>query len=394
MKKTIRDYNLDNKKVIIRCDLNVPIIDNKIYDDNRIKMSLQTIKYAVDHSAKVIILSHLGRIKSEEDKKNNSLLIVSKRLGELINKKVKFINETSGEKVILAVQNMKAKDIIMLENTRFEDYPLKKESNNDDELSKFWAGLADIFIDDAFAVAHRSHASNVGIAKYLPSGIGFLMEKEIKSLKYISSNPEKPFIAILGGSKMKDKIKVIKKIADKADYLLLAGGIANTFLKALGEDVGKSVYDLDSIDTCKKLLSNYKEKIVLPVDFYTNYEYENTLNPIYISNTCIPNNLMALDIGDKTLKLFEKYIKCCKSIFINGPLGVSEFSGFSNGTKQIFKYIKENNKKTIIGGGDSAASAINFGYKDAFYHISTGGGASLEYIYNNNLPGIKVIDEK
>lgn len=394
MIKSIRDYKLDNKKVIIRCDLNVPIKDGVIQDDNRIKESIKTIKYAIDNNAKVIILSHLGRIKTKEDLENNSLKIVCQRLSDLLNINVKFIGQTRGSVVEDAVSNLKCKEVILLENTRFEDYPNKYESNNDYELGKYWASLGDIFINDAFATSHRTHASNVGIASNINSGIGFLVEKEINMLSNIKDNPKKPFIVIMGGAKISDKIKIIDNLINKADYILLGGGLANTFLKAKGIDIKSSLYDKDSIDYCKNVLKNYGDKLILPVDCYGSSSYKDKLEVKYSSVDNISDEIMALDIGPNTIELFKKYINLAETIFWNGPVGVSEFSDFEYGTKSLLEILKKSNKQVIIGGGDSASSAIRFGYKNAFSHISTGGGASLEFIEGKILPAIDIIDKR
>lgn len=394
MKKTIKDFDINNKKVIIRCDLNVPMKDGKILDDNRIIESLETIKYAISNNAKVIILSHLGRIKEESDKKDKSLYEVSLRLSELLNKNVLFINETCGSVVEEKINNMKPGDVILLENTRFEDYPERLESSNDEELGKYWASLGDIFINDAFGTCHRSHASNVGIASNIPSGIGFLVEKELKMLGDNLNNPNKPFIAILGGAKMNDKIKVIDKLIEKCDYLILGGGIANTFLTAKGYDLGKSIYDLESINHAKDLINKYNDKIILPVDGYASLEYQDNIEVKYVKLDDMDKNLMVLDIGPESIKLFSKYLDNCKTVFLNGPVGVSEFNNFEYGTKELLKKLSSIDATVIIGGGDSASSVVRFGYKNSFSHISTGGGASLEFIEGKNMPGIDVIDEK
>ena len=393
MIKTLRDINLNNKSVIIRCDLNVPLKDGKILDDNRIKESLKTIKYVLDKNAKVIILSHLGRIKSEEDIKKNSLLPVSYRLSELLNKKVKFIPQTRGLVFEETVNNMDFGDVVLVENTRFEDYPDKKESKNDEELGKYWASFGDIFINDAFGTAHRLHASNAAIARNLPSAVGFLVEKEIKMLSSVLNEPDKPYAVIMGGAKMNDKIKIIDKLIKKADYLLLGGGIANTFLKALDYDLKKSIYDEESVLHAKNLLEKYKEKIILPVDGYGSTDYSDNLSVSYCNIDDIKDDIMILDIGPKTLELFSKYIKDAKTVFWNGPVGVSEFKNFEYGTKSLCEVLKQSDAKVVIGGGDSAAAAIRFGYKDSFEHISTGGGASLEFIEKNSLPAIKLMEE-
>lgn len=394
MKKTIKDFDIDNKRVIIRCDFNVPIKDGVIEDDNRIINSIPTIKYAVDNNAKVILLSHLGRIKNEEDKKHNSLMPVAKRLEELLGKRVKFISETRGRVVENEINKMNKKDVVLLENTRFEDYPDKKESSNDKELGSYWASLGDIFINDAFGTAHRSHASNVGIASNIQSGIGFLIEKEIKMLGSVLNEPKRPYTVILGGAKMNDKIKVINNLIEKCDYLLLGGGIANTFLVAKGYDLKKSVYDKESLDYAKELLDKYNDKIILPVDGYGTYEFKDSKNKEYFLLNNVKDDIMILDIGEKTIELYDKYIKKSKTIFLNGPVGVFEFDNFSYGTKELLKRLHAYNINVIVGGGDSAFAAIKFGYKNKFTHISTGGGASLEYIEGKKLPGIEIIDNK
>lgn len=394
MKKTIKDVNIDNKTLIIRCDFNVPIKDGKILDDNRIVMSLKTINYALDHNCKIVLLSHLGRIKSEDDKKNNSLYIVSKRLEELLNKKVEFINETRGDVLTNSVKNMKEKDIILVQNTRYEDYPDKLESGCDDKLGRYWASLGDIFINDAFGTCHRKHASNVGISKYIPSAVGFLVEKELNELSNALSNPKRPYVVIMGGAKVNDKIKVIDKLIKKCDYLLVGGGIANTFLKSMGYDLKKSIYDDTSLDYCKNLLEEYKDKIILPVDGYSSTEYKDNLEVKYSMLNEVPENYMVLDIGPLSIELFSKYIKDAKTVFYNGPVGVSEFKNFEYGTKNLLELLNKSNADVIIGGGDSAAAAIRFGYKDKFKHISTGGGASLELIEGKKLPAIEAIDDK
>lgn len=393
MKKTIRDFELCDKKVLIRCDLNVPIENGIILDDNRIKESLKTINYAIEKKAKVILLSHLGRIKTEEDKKNNSLFIVSKRLEELLGRKVKFINETRGSVLENAINEMNPGDVILMENTRYEDLDGKKESSNDAELGKYWAGLGDIFINDAFGTAHRSHASNVGISSNLPSGIGFLVEKELNMLS-ITLKPDKPYITIMGGSKMKDKIHVMDKLVKDSDYVLLGGGIANTFLVARGVDVKSSVYDKESIGHARKLLEEYPNKIILPVDGYGSKEYKDGLEVYYGDVNEVEDGVLILDLGPKTLEVYKKYIKLAKTVFWNGPIGVYFFKNFENGTKNLCEILKNSKANVVIGGGDSAAAAINFGYKDSFYHISTGGGASLEFVEGKKLPGIESIDDK
>lgn len=394
MKKTIEDFNLSHKKVIIRCDLNVPMQDGEILDDNRIKESVATIKYAIDNNAKVILLSHLGRIKSEEDKKDRSLLPVARRLSELIDKEVKFVPETRGSVLINTIEKMKDKDVILIENTRFEDAKENKESSNDEELGKYWASLGDIFINDAFGTCHRAHASNVGIASHLPSGIGFLVKKELDMLGTTLNEPKRPYVVIAGGAKMTDKIKVLDKLIKKADYVLLGGGIANTFLVAKGFDLKASIYDKESIQTAKEMLQKHEKKIILPLDGYGSFEYKDKIDVEYCTVDKVPDNIMILDIGPKTIELFSKYIMKSKTVFWNGPVGVSEFENFSFGTKEICKILKNSKAQVVVGGGDSAAAAIRFGYKESFKHVSTGGGASMEYIEGKLLPGIEVIEDK
>ena len=391
MKKSIRDFELKNKKVIIRVDFNVPIKDNKILDDNRIIMSLKTIKYAIESGAKVILMSHLGRIKTKEDKENNSLKIVSKRLSELLNKEVIFVDETRGKKLEAAIDKLNSGEVLLMENTRFEDLDGKLESSNDEALGKYWASLGDIFINDAFGTSHRSHASNVGIATNLDSGIGFLIEDEVNNLSIVN-NPKIPFCVILGGAKVSDKIGVIKNLVNKCDYIIVGGGMAYTFLKAQNINIGSSLLDEDSIDFCKEMLSKYEDKIILPVDAIVSKEFDK--DTTLKNNEEFDDDDIALDIGDKSIEIFKDILDKCNTVVWNGPLGYSEVEKYSKGTKEILKYLSDKEKIVIIGGGDTASAAINFGYKESFTHISTGGGASLEFLEGKTLPGIEVIDEK
>ena len=394
MKKTIRDFDLNGKKVIIRVDFNVPIKNGIIEDDNRIKESLTTIKYAIDNNAKVILLSHLGRIKTIEDKINNTLLPVSKRLEELLNKKVIFIDETRGSKLEIAINNLKEKDVLLIENTRFEDLDGKLESGNDDNLGKYWANLGDIFINDAFGTCHRAHASNVGISKYLPNGVGFLVEKEINIIGKAIKNPDRPFTVILGGSKVSDKINVIENLGKIADYILIAGGMSYTFLKAKNLEIGSSLLDEENIDFCKKMLDEYPNKIILPIDSIVSSTIENSNDAKTKSISNFDSNDIGVDIGQKTIELFKKYLDKSKTIIWNGPVGIFEVDGFDFGTKSICEILKQSKGITILGGGDTASAAINFGYKNDFTHISTGGGSSLEMLEGKVLPGVDIIEEK
>lgn len=394
MKKTIEDFNLKDKKVIIRVDFNVPMNGDKITDDNRIKQSLKTIEYAIKEDAKVILLSHLGRVKEEADKIKNDLKPVAFRLGELLKKEVKFIPETRGELVEKAISDMNSGDIILLQNTRYEDLDGKKESKNDADLGKYWASLGDIYINDAFGTAHRAHASNVGIASNLPSGVGFLIEKELKIMKEAIDHPKRPFTIILGGSKVSDKIGVIENLVKIADHLLIGGAMAYTFLKAAGFEIGKSLLDEENIEFCKKMLEEYSDKIVLPIDSVNALE----INEDASFRQCFINEIkedeIGLDIGYGTIKLFKNYLQDSKTIIWNGPVGYSELENFSNGTKGLLEVLKNSEATTIIGGGDTASAAINFGYEDALDHISTGGGASLELLEGKELPGIICIEDK
>lgn len=394
MKKTIRDYELNGKKVIIRVDFNVPIKDGIITDDNRIVSSLPTINYAIENGAKVILLSHLGRIKEENDKKDKSLKKVSDRLSELLNKKVIFIDETRGKKLENEVNNLKNGDVLLIENTRFEDLDGKKESKNDEELGKYWASLGDIYINDAFGTSHRSHASNVGIASNLPSGIGFLIEKELNVLEKAIKDPKRPLSVILGGSKVSDKIGVIENLVNIADYILIGGGMAYTFLKAKGLPIGKSLLDEENIDFCKKMLEMYPNKIILPIDTVNAKEIKDDAEYTerFVNDT--KEDEIGLDIGHGTVKLFSQYLNESNTIIWNGPVGMFEIDAFSNGTKELCEVITNTKAETIIGGGDTGAAIIKLGFKDKVSHISTGGGASLELLEGKTLPGIEIINEK
>ena len=394
MKKTIKDYDIKGKKVIIRCDLNVPIEKGIITDDNRIKESLKTIKAVIRKGGRVIVLSHLGRVKEEKDKEKYTLKPVANRLSELLKRKVTFIDKTRGKEVEKIINNMKNRDVVMLENTRFEDLNGEKESKNNASLARYWASLGDIFINDAFGTAHRKHASNVGIAKRLPNAIGYLIRKEIEFLDNATRNPKRPYVVILGGSKVTDKIKVIDNLAKKADYILIGGAMAFTFLKASGFKVGKSIVDKDAIEYCTNLLNKYEDKIILPIDIVTSTktdENENT-NTRFINE--IENNEIGLDIGPRTIKVFKHYLDDARTIVWNGPVGYFELKPFRDGTKKLLDIISNVNAITIIGGGDTASAAINLGYQDKISHISTGGGASLEMLEGKELPAIKVINEK
>ena len=371
--KTLRDLNIDNKKVIIRCDLNVPIEDNKITDNTRIVKSLKTINYAINNGAKVILMSHLGRIKTPEDKAKNSLRIVSTELSRLLGQNVYFC--TWEEDINKAINDNK---IVLLENTRYFDLDNKKESNCDEELSKYFASFGDVFVNDAFGTAHRENASNVGISKYLDSCNGFLIEEEVNNLKKLD-NPERPFTVIMGGKKVSDKIKLISNLINKVDYLLVGGAMVYTFLKAEGKEIGASFLEEDYIDYCKELLSNNRDKIVLISDNFI--ELDKCINIEDMSKEDI-----GFDIGIESVKTFSEVISKSKTIFFNGSLGFVE-GGYTYGTKNILEALNKDNKLVVIGGGDTV-SACNELLSDNNFIISTGGGASLEYLQGNKLPGI------
>ena len=389
--KLIKELNIDNKKVIIRCDFNVPMKDGKIVDDTRIKGALETINYCLEKNCKIILLSHLGRVKEESDLEKNNLLPVANRLSELLNKPVLFCKTTRGQELDSLVKDMKEKDIVLIQNTRYEDLDGKKESGNDDELAKYWASLGDVFINDAFGTIHRAHASNVGIARYLPSAAGFLVEKEINALK-ILDNPERPYIVILGGAKVSDKIGVIENLVKKADKILIGGGMAFTFLKASGKEIGKSILDEENIDFCKSILENNQDKIILPIDCAVTTEYSEE-EPYKLKDISdISKDEMGLDIGTKTSQLFKDILKNAGIVVWNGPLGVYEFEKYIKNTNEILKFLVENNIKTILGGGDIVEASEKVGYKEKVFHASTGGGATLEYLEGKKLPGLEVLE--
>ena len=387
---TLKDLNIENKKVIIRLEFNVPIKDGKIIDDTRIVGALKTITYCVEKRAKIILLSHLGRVKEEADLEKNNLAPVAIRLSELLNKKVIFIDKTRGEELETAVSNMENEDIILVQNTRYEDLDGKKESKNDPELGAYWASLGDVFINDAFGTIHRAHASNCGIATHLPSAFGYLIEKELTALSLLD-NPPHPFVVVLGGAKVADKIGVIENLVTKADKILIGGGMAFTFLKANEIEIGKSLLDEENIEFCKNILSKYKDKIVLPIDTAVTNEYTNDEEYRVKKVTEIAENEMGLDIGPATKDLFAECLKDASVVVWNGPLGVYEFSKYKKHTDELLKYIVDNNIKSILGGGDIVAAASTAGYKDKVYHASTGGGATLEYLEGKTLPGIEAI---
>ena len=388
--KTIKDLNIDNKTVIIRCDFNVPIKEGEIVDDTRIVGALPTIEYCIDRDCKIILLSHLGRVKEEADLAKNDLSPVADRLSKLLKKDILFSEKTRGEELEAIVKSLEAGDIVLVQNTRYEDLDGKKESKNDEELGAYWASLGDVFINDAFGTIHRAHASNVGIASHIESGVGFLIEKELNALS-ILDNPERPFVVVLGGAKVADKIGVIENLVTKADKILIGGGMAFTFLKAKGYEIGKSLLDEENIGFCIKILEDYPDKIVLPLDFAVTHEFTNDEEYRLKNAYQIAKDEMGLDIGEETLSLYESILKEAKSVIWNGPLGVYEFEKYKKNTDELLKYVVDNNIKVILGGGDIVAAATQAGYKDKVYHASTGGGATLEYLEGKTLPGLEAI---
>ena len=398
-KKTLKDLDVKGKKVLVRVDFNVPIKDGIITNDNRITAALPTLKYILENGGRVIAFSHLGKVKEEADKASKTLAPVAKRLEELLEKPVKFIPETRGSELEKAVSELKDGEILMFENTRFEDLDGKKESKNDPELGKYWASLGDVFVNDAFGTAHRAHASNVGIASNIKdSAVGFLVEKEIKFIGGAVDNPERPLVAILGGAKVSDKIGVIENLLDKADKVIIGGGMMFTFLKAEGKNTGSSLLEADKVELAASLIKKAKEKnveLLLPIDTVVAKEFKNDTEFKTVSVDDIEDGWMGLDIGEKSVELFKKALKGAKTVVWNGPMGVFEMENFAKGTIGVCKAIAElSDAKTIIGGGDSAAAAIQLGFADKFSHISTGGGASLEYLEGKVLPGVAAISDK
>ena len=394
-KKTVKDIDLKDKKVLVRVDFNVPLKDGVITDDTRIKAALPTINYVLEQGGKAILFSHLGRVKTEEDKEGKSLAPVVKRLGELLGKEVTFVPETRGEQLEEAIRNMKDGDVVVFENTRFEDVDGKKESKNDTELGKYWASLGDVFVNDAFGTAHRAHASNVGIASTgIPTVAGFLMEKEIKFIGEAVEEPKRPMIAILGGAKVSDKIGVIENLIPKADKILIGGGMTYTFYEAKGIKIGNSLVEADKVELAKELIEKAGDKLVLPIDNVCAPEFSNDVETQVIEGD-IPDGLMALDIGPASVKLFADTLQGAKTVVWNGPMGVFEMSNFAKGTIGVCEAIANlEGATTIIGGGDSAAAAEQLGFADKFTHISTGGGASLELLEGKELPGLAAINDK
>lgn len=392
-KKTVRDIDVQGKKVLVRCDFNVPMDENKnITDNRRIVAALDTIKYLLENNSKIILCSHLGRPKGEVNPKY-SLLPVAKELSRLLGKEVKLAKDVVGEDATNLTNNMAEGDIVLLENVRFE----AGEEKNDEELSKKFASFAEVYVNDAFGTAHRAHSSTTGVASYLPAVSGFLIEKELKFLGSSLENPERPFVAILGGAKVSDKIGVIDSLLEKVDTLIIGGGMAYTFFKSMGYQVGNSLCELDKLDLAKSLMEKAEAKgvkLMLPIDNKVGKEFSNDTESKFVNSTEIPADWEGLDIGPKTIEMYAEELRNAKTVVWNGPLGAFEMEQFANGTNSIAKILSEVDATTIVGGGDSAAAVEKAGLASKFTHISTGGGASLEFLEGKKLPGIECLQDK
>ncbi|NQT06470.1 MAG: phosphoglycerate kinase [Candidatus Omnitrophica bacterium] len=391
-KKSVRDFDLKGKRVLIRADFNVPLDDKlNITDDTRIRAALPTVKYVLDGGGSVILMSHLGRPKGEV-KEELRLTPVADRLSKLLKKDVKRLNDCIGSGVKEAVSAIKPGDVILLENLRFH----KEETKNDPSFAKELASLGDIYVNDAFGTCHRAHASTEGVTKFLPAASGFLVEKEIEYFERLIQNPEKPYIAILGGAKVSDKIQVFERLMDNVDTILIGGAMAYTFLKSQGIGVGGSKLESDKLDLAKSILENARKKnvnLVLPIDHIVADKLANDANTKEVGRE-IPDGLIGLDIGTKTIDKFKEILKGAKTVVWNGPVGFFEMDKFSNGTREIARFLAGSKATTVIGGGDTAAAIMNLGLQDKMSHISTGGGASLEYLEGKVLPGVAALNDK
>ncbi len=376
--KYIEDFDVQNKKVILRLDLNVTIKDGVILDDTKIKKSIPTIKYLLNNNAKILIMSHLGKVKSEEDKLDKSLSIVAESLKNLMNEDVYFVNKTRGEELERALDNHR---LVLMENTRFEDVDGKKESGCDEDLSSYWASLGEVFVNDAFGTTHRRHASNYGISTILPSAYGFLINEELIGLDPIINNIKRPFTVIMGGAKVDDKVALIETLLEESDYILVGGGIANTFLKSAGYNIGTSLYSEEYVDKISVLISKYQDKIIMPIDVVVK-EYDQ----IYKTDiNSITTDSAIYDIGDKTIAKYKEYIQKSETIFVNGTMGLYEDEHFRNGTEHLYQELSQVDAIKIAGGGDAVASINKLNYADVFDFLSTGGGATLEYIVEKHI---------
>ncbi len=394
-KRTLKELEVKGKRVLVRCDFNVPLDENgNITDDRRIRSSLPTINYLIENGAKVILMSHLGRPKGEPNPKL-SLAPVAKRLSELLGKEVIFAKDDRvvSDEVKEIVSDMKEKDVVLLENTRFR----KEETKNEEGFAKELASLGDIYVNDAFGTCHRAHASNVGVSNYLPSAVGFLVEKEITVMGKALENPERPFVAILGGAKVSDKIGVIENLLNKVDSILIGGGMSYTFLKAQGYEIGTSIVELEKLELANEIMKKANEKnvkLMLPVDVVVAKEFKNDTEFKTVSIDEIPADMMGMDMGQKSIEMFSDEIRKAKTVIWNGPMGVFEMENFKKGTEAIAKVLAEIDATTIVGGGDSASAVEKAGLASKMTHISTGGGASLEFLEGKVLPGIAAIDDK
>lgn len=394
MKKTVKDIDVKGKKALVRCDFNVPMQDGKITDDIRITSALPTIKYLIEQGAKVILMSHMGRPKGEA-KMEFSLKPVADRLAELLKQEITFISvpEVVNQQVADAAEKLEEGQVMLLENVRFR----KEETKNEAGFAKELAQLGDIFVNDAFGTAHRAHCSTAGVADYLPAVSGFLIEKEVKFLGEALEHPKRPFVAIMGGAKVGDKIPVIENLLKKVDALVIGGGMSYTFFKAMGMEIGKSILDAESLELAGQLIKRAETagvKLILPVDVVCAKEFDNDSEVTTCGWDEIPEDRMGMDIGSKSVQLISEELKKAKTVVWNGPMGVFEMSNFAQGTKAVAESLANSSAITIIGGGDSAAAVEQFGYGDKMTHISTGGGASLEFLEGKTLPGIAVLEEK
>ena len=394
MKKTIRDIDVSGKRVLVRCDFNVPMQDGKITDDIRITSALPTVKYLIENNAKVILMSHMGRPKGEP-KPEFSLKPVADRLSQLLGKEVIFAasDVVVDDKVRETAEELQPGQVMLLESVRYR----KEETKNEEPFTGQLAQLGEIFVNDAFGTAHRAHCSTAGLAEYMPSVSGFLIEKEVKFLGDALENPERPFVAIMGGAKVGDKIPVIENLLKKVDSLIVVGGMSYTFFKAMGYEIGTSILDEESIELAKELMEKAKAagvQLMLPVDTVCAKEFDNSSEKGVFDRDKIPADMMGMDIGPKTIDMYKKVISTAKTVVWNGPAGVFEMPNFAEGTKAIAEALAKSEAVIIIGGGDSAAAVEQFGYADKMTHISTGGGASLEFLEGKELPGISCLEEK
>lgn len=388
---TIKEADLKGKRVVIRVDFNVPVKEGVVKDATRIKAALPTIKYILDEGASLVVMSHFGRPKGQKNP-DFSMAPIAKEFEKLLGRPVKLAKDVIGPEVEAEVKALKPGEVLLLENVRF----YKEEEANDPEFARTLASYGDIYCNDAFGTAHRAHASTEGVAHYLPSYAGFLIEKEVKFMAPLLENPEKPFVAVIGGSKVSSKITVLESLVKTCDTIVIGGGMAYTFLSVLGKEIGKSLFEADYIETAKAFLAKAAEKgvkVILPVDHVCAAEFAENAEPVLVDDVNIPSDLMGMDIGPKTVALIVEEIKKAKSVVWNGPMGVFEFEAFSKGTGEVAKALAESNATSVVGGGDSVAAINKFGLADKISHVSTGGGASLEFLEGKTLPGIKALEK-